>query len=209
MKNDEIINLVTALGCGIGEKYDYSKLKYHKIIIISDKDIDGLHIRNLNLIFLYKFYPDLIKKGHVFIVDAPLFVIKTSKKSYYAWSIEERNEITKKVQGKYEITRYKGLGEMNPEQLYETCLNKENRRLYQPTLSEFEDFQDILNKMEDEVLVDEENEEEIKTIEYKYEDLINTFMNDRKEDVETRKNIIDEYYSTPKQNIITLESPEK
>lgn len=209
LKNDEIINLVTALGCGIGENYDYNKLNYHKIIIISDKDIDGLHIRNLNLIFLYKFYPDLIKKGHIYIVDAPLFVVKTSKKSYYAWSIEERNAITAKLTAKYEITRYKGLGEMNPEQLYETCLNKQNRKLYQPVLSEFEDFNnEVLSVMEE----DGEEIEDINTIDenetmYKYQELINIYMNDRKVDTDARTQLVAEYYSTPKENIITLESP--
>jgi DNA gyrase subunit B len=210
LNNEEIINLVTALGCGIGKEYDYSKLKYHKIIIISDKDIDGLHIRNLNLVFLYKFYPDLIKKGHVYIVDAPLYVIKTSKKEYYAWSVEERDEISSKLETKYTITRYKGLGEMNPEQLYDTCLNKKNRRLYQITLSEYEDFnEEVLKPME---LEKEEYEETINEISedditYQYQELINIYMNDRKQDTEARTKLVAEYYSTPKETIITLEEP--
>jgi len=211
IKNDEIINLVTALGCGIGKDYDYSKLNYHKIIIISDKDIDGLHIRNLNLIFIYKFYPDLIKKGHIYIVDAPLYVIKTSKKEYYAWSIEERDEITSKLTARYEITRYKGLGEMNSEQLYDTCLNKENRKLYQVVLSEFEEFDDLLQDFEMSEEEQEENEninelDEDENI-YKYQELINIYMNDRKQDKEKREKIVEEHYSVPQNKIIEFEMP--
>jgi len=206
IKNEEIINLVTALGCGIGEEYNYEKLKYHKIILISDKDIDGLHIRNLNLIFLYKFYPDLIKKGHVYIVDAPLYVVSTTAEDFYAWDIKERDEITKNLKVKYEITRYKGLGEMNDEQLYETCLNKRNRKLYQPTLSEMENFDDLIDIIEEVKIedIEEENEEEVK---YKYEELINVYMNDRKEDKETRERLIREYYQIPRRKIIELEEP--
>lgn len=212
MDNDEIINLVTALGCGIGEEYDYKKLRYHKVIIISDKDTDGLHIRNLNLIFLYKFFPDLIRKGHIYIVDAPLYVIATAKKSFYAWSLAERDAITKDLTVKYEITRYKGLGEMNPEQLYETCLNKNNRKLYQVNLSEFEDFNDkVLENMIDEEEIEEVdgdlNKIDIESTLYKYQELINIYMNDRPADKMARSVLVDAYYSTPKENIITLEEP--
>jgi len=185
LKNDEIINLITALGCKIGKDYDYSKLKYYKIIILSDKDIDGLHIRNLNEIFFYKYYKDLIEKGHVYIVDSPLFSIKTTRKTYYAWSIEERDKIINKIKGKYEVTRFKGLGEMNDEQLYDTCLDKQNRRLIQTTLKDF-------NNMSNE----------------KLEELIHIYMDDRKEDVDKRKKLISEYYNNPRETIIDLQSPQ-
>lgn len=194
MKNQEVINLVTALGCGIGVAYDYSKLNYHKIIILSDKDIDGLNIRNLDLIFFYKFYRDLLEKGHVYIVDAPLFAIKTSNETLYAWSIEERNEITRSLGSKkYEVTRYKGLGEMNAEQLYDTCLNRLNRRLLQVTLSDFDGIDEIIEGE------DYSNEE--------LELLIHTYMNDRPEDMETRTALVAAHYEVTKNPIINLEKP--
>jgi len=196
LQNQEIINLITALGCSIGEGYDYTKLNYSKILLLADSDVDGLHIKNLNLIFLYKFYKELIEKGHVYIVNAPLYAIKTSKETFYAWDIEERNKITEDLNVQYEITRYKGLGEMNPEQLYDTCLNKENRKLYQITLSDFEGI-DIDKVLDDE---DYSNND--------YEKLIDIYMNDGKEEIEIRKELINKYYSTPKENIISLTGPE-
>jgi len=196
-KNQEIINLITALECKINNDFDYSKLRYYKIIILSDKDTDGLHIRNLNETFFYRFYKELIRKGHVYIVDAPLFAIKTSKKTYYAWDIAERDSITKKVQGRYEVTRFKGLGEMNSEQLYDTCLDKANRRLIQTTLEDFEGV-DKDNLDEDENYESEE-----------LENLINVYMNDRPKDKQDRNLLIDEYYKNPRKEILVMEAPEK
>ena len=203
--NQEIINLITALECKIGKDFNYSKLRYNKIIIFSDKDTDGLHIRNLNEVFFYRFYKDLIKKGHIYIVDAPLFAIKTSKKTYYAWTIKERDEITKKVQGRYEVTRFKGLGEMNPEQLYETCLNKKNRKLIQTTLEDFSDLEEIKKEDNEENLEDNETINENEEL----EKLIHVYMNDRKEDKQKREELITEYYTQPRKTLINLEMPEK
>lgn len=193
MKNQEIINLITAMECGIGENYDYSKLRFHKIVILTDKDDDGLHIRNLDYVFFYKYFPDLIEKGHIYIVDSPLYAIKTSKETHFAWSLEERDAITSGIKSKYEITRFKGLGEMNDEQLYETCLNKSKRKIIQATLDDFEGI-DVIE--ED---ADYSNEE--------LENLIHVYMGDSKEDLEAREILIEEYYSEPKTNIIKLETP--
>lgn len=200
MKNEEIKSLITALECKIGSEYDYNKLRYHKIIIMSDKDIDGLHIRNLDSIFFYKYYPDLIRKGHIYIVDSPLYCISTTKKKYYAWSVQERDKITSELDTKFEITRFKGLGEMNSSQLYETCLDKEFRKLTQLTLEDCEEL--ILTNV---ALIPSENLASLSPEEK--EELIHIYMNDRPEDEKRRRALVAASYETPKKCIIELESP--
>ncbi len=137
----ELKDLVIALGCGIGENVDYSKLRYHKIVIMTDADVDGEHIMTLLLTFFFRHMPDVINKGHLFIAQPPLYKITSGKKVAYAYSDDERDVVIKDLTVKlktsnFNIQRYKGLGEMNPEQLWETTMNPENRILKQVTIGD-------------------------------------------------------------------------
>lgn len=146
----EIKDLVIALGMGIGENVDYAKLRYHKIFIMTDADVDGEHIRTLILTFFFRHLPDIIQKGHLYVAQPPLFKIQSGKKIDYAFSDEERDGILKK---KYAdgtqpvIQRYKGLGEMNPEQLWETTMNPENRLLKQVTIDDAQEADQIFTML--------------------------------------------------------------
>ncbi len=137
----ELKDLVIALGCGIGENVDYSKLRYHKIVIMTDADVDGEHIMTLLLTFFLRHMPDVINKGHLFIAQPPLYKITSGKKVAYAYSDDERDVVIKDLTVKlktsnFNIQRYKGLGEMNPEQLWETTMNPENRILKQVAIGD-------------------------------------------------------------------------
>ena len=129
--NAEIKAMITAFGTGIHEDFDISKLRYHKIIIMTDADVDGAHISTLLLTFLYRFMPELIKQGYVYLAQPPLYKLEKNKKVWYAYSDEELNKILQEVgrDGNNKIQRYKGLGEMDADQLWETTLNPETRIL--------------------------------------------------------------------------------
>lgn len=136
----EIKDMIIALGVGIGENVDYGKLRYHKIVIMTDADVDGAHIRTLILTFFFRHLPDIVQKGHIFVAQPPLFKIQYGKIIHYAFDDAEREKIlaeqSKKTTNQPMIQRYKGLGEMNPDQLWETTMNPENRMLKQVTVSD-------------------------------------------------------------------------
>lgn len=136
--NAEIKAMITAFGTGIHDDFDITKLRYHKIIIMTDADVDGAHIATLLLTFLYRFMPELIKQGYVYLAQPPLYKIEKNKKSWYAYSDDELNNILVEIgrDGNNKIQRYKGLGEMDAEQLWETTMDPEKRILLRVTMDE-------------------------------------------------------------------------
>lgn len=127
--NEKLMPIITALGCGIGSDLDIEKLRYHKIIIMADADVDGSHIRTLLLTFFFRFAKKIVENGYVYIARPPLYRITKLKQHFYAFSDEERDRILLEIGGSSEIQRYKGLGEMDSEQLWETTMNPETRTM--------------------------------------------------------------------------------
>jgi DNA gyrase subunit B len=133
--NDEISALITAVGTGVGEEqFNIDKLRYSKIIIMTDADVDGAHIRTLLLTFFFRFMPKLIENGNMYIAVSPLYRVR-KKKVHYVYSDEELKELLKKL-GTADVQRFKGLGEMNPEQLWETTMNPKSRLLKKVTIED-------------------------------------------------------------------------
>ena len=163
--NEEIKAMITAFGTGIHENFDISKLRYHKIIIMTDADVDGAHIATLMLTFFYRFMPDLIREGHVYLAQPPLYKLEKNKKTWYAYSDEELDSILKEVgrDQNNKIQRYKGLGEMDAEQLWDTTMDPERRILLR-------------------VGIEDDNESEVDLV-------FNTLMGDK---VEPRREFIEE-----------------
>ena len=136
--NDKLMPVITALGTGIGDEFDIEKLRYDKVIIMADADVDGSHIRTLLLTFFFRYMKPLIEAGHVYIAQPPLYRITKGKEHKYAYSDIERDQILAQIEGKTEIQRYKGLGEMDSEQLWETTMNPETRLMLRVELSDAE-----------------------------------------------------------------------
>ena len=136
--NDKLMPVITALGTGIGDEFDIAKLRYDKVIIMADADVDGSHIRTLLLTFFFRYMRPLIEEGHVYIAQPPLFRVTKGKEHKYAYSDLERDQILAQIEGKTEVQRYKGLGEMDSEQLWETTMNPETRLMLRVDLSDAE-----------------------------------------------------------------------
>lgn len=159
LANNEIKNIITALGVGIGEMFDVSKIRYHKVVIMTDADVDGAHIRTLILTLFFRYFREVIEKGYLYIAQPPLYKISKGKQNWYIAPDEDINTVVGdevivaeedknitddeegeevKKKAKYSIQRYKGLGEMNPEQLWDTTMNPENRTMLQVTIDDAE-----------------------------------------------------------------------
>ena len=139
LNSDEIKNMITAFGCGIGKEFDISKLRYHKIIIMTDADVDGAHIRTLLLTFFFRYMTPLLEHGYVYAAQPPLFRVQKGKETYYTYSDKEQNELLASLEGKpgkVDIQRYKGLGEMDFNQLWETTMDYNHRTLVQITVED-------------------------------------------------------------------------
>ncbi len=137
LANNEVKAMISALGTGIGESFDLSNLRYGRVIIMTDADVDGSHIRTLLLTFFFRYMPQLIEHGHLFIAQPPLYAVKAGKEIYYTYTEEEQKELLKKLEGKkYSVQRYKGLGEMNAQQLWETTMDPARRTLLQVTIED-------------------------------------------------------------------------
>ncbi|MBR5733188.1 MAG: DNA topoisomerase IV subunit B, partial [Lachnospiraceae bacterium] len=136
--NEEIRAMITAFGTGISEDFDISKLRYDKIIVMTDADVDGAHIATLMLTFIYRFMPELIKEGHVYLAQPPLYKVEKNKKTWYAYSDDQLNAIMTEIgrDNNYTVQRYKGLGEMDADQLWDTTMDPQTRTLKKVTMDE-------------------------------------------------------------------------
>ena len=136
INNEKLQPVIASLGTGIGKDFNIEKLRYHKIIIMADADVDGSHISTLLLTFFFRYMPQLIEKGHVYIAMPPLYKIRHGKKEHYVFSDEERDAILAGIEGKADVQRYKGLGEMEWKELKETTMDPANRKMKKVQLTD-------------------------------------------------------------------------
>lgn len=146
LKNEEIKSLIAAIGAGVGKDFEINKARYRRVIIMTDADVDGAHIRTLLLTFFYRYMRPLIEHGYLYIAQPPLYRVKKGKKVYYVYSDRELEDLLKRI-GNAEIQRYKGLGEMNPEQLWETTMNPQNRIMMQVTIEDAMEAEELFTTL--------------------------------------------------------------
>ena len=147
LSSEAIRNLITAVGAGVNDEVDLSKLRYGRVIVMTDADVDGSHIRTLLLTFFFRNLPELIDEGHLYIAQPPLFRVANSQRAVYAYSDDERDLALKQMSGKVAVQRYKGLGEMNADQLWDTTMNPESRHLLNVTVSDAEHADDVFRRL--------------------------------------------------------------
>ena len=146
LSNDKLMPIISTLGTSAGTTFDLSRLRYHKVIIMADADVDGSHIRTLLLTFFFRYMQELVEKGHVYIAMPPLYKIVVGKETFYVYNDAERDKIMKKYSKDSKsitVQRYKGLGEMNPDQLWETTMNPEKRNIYQVKVEDVVDTEEV------------------------------------------------------------------
>jgi DNA gyrase subunit B len=145
--SEEIRNLITAMGTGIGERFDIEKARYHRVITMTDADVDGSHIRTLLLTFFFRYMPEVIERGYLYMAQPPLFKLTKGKTSTWVYNDAERDREVKRMSGKVEVSRFKGLGEMNADQLWETTMNPGNRVLLQVKIDDAAAVSDVFEKL--------------------------------------------------------------
>jgi DNA gyrase subunit B len=151
LNNDKLMPIITTLGCGVGPTFDLTRLRYHKVIIMADADVDGSHIRTLLLTFFFRYMTELVERGHVYIAMPPLYKVSYNKRIEYAYNDAERDKLIESFEvedkEKLNIQRYKGLGEMNPEQLWDTTMNPDTRNIMRVTLEDAVAAEDIFTTL--------------------------------------------------------------